>query len=158
VRRQTIGMIWVGGMVLAILLYLTGPDRFMAACLSLIDRLDNAFQELVFLFGAQAFNVVRALAIAIYTVFVLLALLAAQRGIRAIWALIVVSAVYLLMVWHPEAVGASAIGRWFTALLIASVGGLVMTQRLLYPSGRGNPPPPAPPGNVWPPRPPGGRV
>jgi hypothetical protein len=129
----------------------------MAACLSLIARLDDAFQELVFLFGAQAFNVVRALAIAIYIVFVLLALLAAQRGIRAIGALIVVSGVYLLMVWHPEAVGASAIGRWFTALLIASVGGLVMTQRLLHAPGRGNPPP-APPGNVWPPRPPGGRT
>ncbi|HEY8288021.1 MAG TPA: hypothetical protein VIG49_02050 [Acetobacteraceae bacterium] len=154
-RRQTIGMIWVGGMVLAVLLYITGPDRFMAACLALIDHIDALFHDFLFLLGMQAFNVVRALAIANYIVFIVLAFLAAQRGIRSIWALIVVSTVYLLLVWRPEAVGETAIGRWFTALLIATVGAAVMTQRLMYSPGRRGGPPREPPGSSWPPRPPG---
>jgi len=33
-------MIWIGGLVLAVALYLIGPDRFLDACLNLIEQVD----------------------------------------------------------------------------------------------------------------------
>jgi hypothetical protein len=144
VRRQTIGLIWIGGILLALALYVVGPDRFLDACLDLIDQVAFAFHTLMFTLGRQAFNVVRALAIAIFIVFLLLAFLAARRGLRASWALVVVSAAFLVLVWRPEAVAPAPIGRWFAALILATVAAVVMTQRLLT-----APPPRGP----WPPHP-----
>ena len=94
-RRETILMIWIGGFVLAVALYLIGPDRFLDACSDLIDRIDAAFRNLVAALGAQAYGAVRAAAIALYVVFVVLALLASQRGHRGIGALMVVTVVFL---------------------------------------------------------------
>ena len=44
-RRDTILMIWVGGAVLAALIYAIGPDRFLDACLNLFDTIDAAFRQ-----------------------------------------------------------------------------------------------------------------
>ena len=33
-------MIWIGGLVLAVALYLIGPDRFLDACLTIEDLVD----------------------------------------------------------------------------------------------------------------------
>ena len=89
--RQTILMIWIGGAVLAVALYLTDPDRFLAACLDLIDLADAAFHTMLFALGTQVANVVRAAAIAVYVVFVVLAVMAAWRGLGGGWALVVVT-------------------------------------------------------------------
>jgi len=102
--------------------------------------------NLVFTLGAQVADVVRAAAIAVYIVFVVLAIMAAQRGHRAGWALIVVTAVMALLVWHRGSLTWIPVGRWFAALVLATVAALVMTRRLQGPL------PPHPP---WPPfRPP----
>jgi len=82
VRRESILMIWIGGLVLAGALYLIGPDRFLDTCVDLINAIDIAFRNLVATLGAQTYRVVRALAIAIYLVFVVLAFLSSQRGHR----------------------------------------------------------------------------
>jgi hypothetical protein len=149
VQRQTILFIWIGGAVLAVLLYLTGPDRFLAACLDLIDELNGAFHNLLLTLGAEAANVVRAAAIAIYVVFVVLAFLAARRGLRSGWAIVVVTVVMLLLVWRPESPYPAPMDRWFAALILCAVAAMVMTRRLLGP-----PPPPSRGPWQWPFRPP----
>jgi hypothetical protein len=151
VRRETILMIWIGGFVLAAALYLIGPDRFLDACINLIDWVDVAFRNLVAVLGAQTYGVVRALAIALYLVFALLALLASQRGHRGMGALVAVTVLLLMLVWRPYDAYPAPLGRWIGALALVVVGALVMTQRLTVPPPRRNgPPPPYPPGGRLP--------
>jgi predicted anti-sigma-YlaC factor YlaD len=140
-------MIWAGGLVLAAALYLIGPDRFFDACLNLMDSIDAAFHALVVALGAQTYSVIRALAIAIYVVFAVLAFMASQRGLRGIGALVVVSAVLLILVWRPYDFYPVPLDRWLAALILVVVGAAVMTQRLSAPEERRDgPPPPYPPG------------
>jgi hypothetical protein len=150
-------MIWIGGLILAAALYVTGPDRFFEACLELFERIEDSFHIIVYQLGVRTFHVVRALAIAIYIVFLVLGLLAAQRGMRAWGAIIVVSAVFVVLVWRPYGMDALPSGRWLSALVIALVGAAIMTHRLLS-----SPPGPPRTGGTWrggsgwrPPSPPG---
>ncbi|MEA2745416.1 MAG: hypothetical protein QOF90_467 [Acetobacteraceae bacterium] len=142
-------MIWIGGFVLAVALYLIGPDRFFDVCVAVIDRIDAVFRNLVAELGAQTYGVIRACAIAIYFVFALLAFLASQRGRRGFWALIVVTGLFMILVWRPYALYPAPISRWIAALVLVVVGAVVMTQRLtMTPLRRDGPPPPYPPGNA----------
>ena len=150
-QRQTIGIIWIGGLVLALVLYWVGPDSFVTACLDLLAALDNAFHAFLSVLGTQAFNVVRAAAIAIFIVFLVLAFMAASKGLRAGWALVIVPITFLILVWGPVSTMTGSISRWFAALLLVIIGGVVMTQRLLAPPPPARMPPP-PPGS-WPPQP-----
>jgi hypothetical protein len=143
-------MIWIGGLVLAVALYVIGPDRFFDVVANLSDEIDAAFRSLVLMLGVQTYGVVRALAIAIYVVFAVLALLASQRGHHGIGALVVVTAVFLMLVWHPFTLYPAPISRWIAALGLVVVGAMVMTRRLSAPPFRPDGPPP--------PYPPGGRV
>lgn len=141
-------MIWIGGLVLAVALYLIGPDRFLDVCMAVIDGIDAVFRNLVAELGAQTYGVVRALAIAIYLVFAVLAFLASQHGHRGFWALIVVTATFMLLVWRPYAVYSAPIGRWIAALVLVAIAAMIMTQRLTgTPPRRNGPPPPYPPGH-----------
>jgi hypothetical protein len=145
-------MIWIGGFVLAVVLYLIGPDRFFDACMALIDGIDAAFRDLVAALGAQTYSAIRALAIAIYVVFAVLAVLASQRGHRGMAALVLVTGVFLILVWRPYDGFPVPIDRWIAALVLVASGALVMTRRLTTPPrrrppfGSGEPPPPYPPG------------
>ena len=139
-RRQTIAAIWIGGLILAFLLYITGPDRFVEVVLNTLDAFDDAFRGLLAMLGAQAFNAIRAVTIALYVVFIVLSGLAIHRGLRAWGGFIVVSVLFAVLVWHPWFQPPAPLGRWVTALILCAAGGLVMTQRLLMP-----PPPPFPP-------------
>jgi hypothetical protein len=147
VRRDTIAIIWVGGLVLAAALYAVGPDRFLDACLNFLDAINLAFHNLALRLGAQAYAVARALAIALYAVFAILALLAAQRGHRAAGALVAVTIVFLILVWEPYGDMPTPLGRWIIALALVLIAAVVMTQRLLTPSPHR--------GGTWPQPPPG---
>jgi amino acid permease len=139
--------IWAGGFVLAVALYLIGPDRFFDACLDLIDAIDAAFRTLVAALGTQTYSAVRALAIAIYVVFAVLAFIASHRGYRGMGALVVGTVVFLILVWHPFDAWPVPISRWVAALILVIVGACVMTQRLTAaPMRTTAPPPPYPPG------------
>ena len=129
-RRETVLAIWIGGLILAVALYFIGPDRFFDACLALIDAVNMSFRNVIAMLGVQAYAVIRALAIAIYIVFVVLAFLASQRGHRGLTALLVVTTVFLVLVWRPYDHYPAPIGRWAAALILAVVGAVVMTQRL----------------------------
>ncbi len=147
VQRNTIAAVWIGGLVLAAALYAIGPDRFVEACLDLMNGIDAVFRNLVLTLGVQVFGIVRALAIAIYAVFFILAAFSIARGTRGVWALIVVTVIFVMLVGRPDGDFTAPVGRWILALALVLTGAAVMTQRLLAPRfGRGLPPPPYPPG------------
>ena len=88
----------------------------------------------------RAFDVVRAAAIAMYVVFVVLAVLAMRRGLRTGGMLLVVSVVFLLLV-RTDWYGSDA--RWFAAAVLTAVAALVLTKRLIQA------PAPRDPGDPW---------
>jgi hypothetical protein len=158
-RREHILMIWIGGFVLAVALYLIGPDRFLEACWDLIDTIDDAFRDLVAQLGARTYGVVRAFAIAVYVVFFVLCVLASRRGHRGFWPLIVVTAVYFMLIGPPFGSYPAPLSRWMAALILVVVAAAVMTRRVGGPPpNRGGslppyptppyPPPPYPPGRA----------
>lgn len=146
-RRETLIAIWAGGLVLAALIYLIGPDQFLDTVLGVLDALDYAFRRLFVSLGLQIFTVVRALAIALYVVFVVLAIMSASRGRRGVGALIVVTIVFALLVWRPYADYPAPVGRWIVAFALVLVSAMIMTQRLMTPPRQDRWPP-------FPPRPP----
>ena len=139
--RKTIGLIWLGGIVLMAVLYLIGPQDFIRACEALLSRLWWYLGDLIEALTERAFDAVRAAAIALYVVFVVLAVLARRRGLRTGGALFIVSVLFVLLVethWYESGT------KWFSALVLAGVGAAVMTARLLRP-----PPLPRDPRNPW---------
>lgn len=127
-QRRTIGGIWLFGLALALGLYVVGPDRFVQAGLDLAAQAQAALAGLVVLVTVDAFDLVRSLAIALFVVFLVLGILAAQRGLRARGALAVVSLLFLACIHGGD--GASGNG-WLGAFVLAAVGAAVMTRRLV---------------------------
>jgi len=129
VDRRTIGLIWLGGIILMVALYVVGPERFIAVFEDHLSRLwwflEDTIQEL----ARRAFEAVHAAAIALYAVFVALALTARWRGQRSGGALFLVTVLFLFLVgtrWYDP--GTS----WFIAALLAGIGAVVMTNRLMH--------------------------
>lgn len=133
-RRSTaVSVIWISGIVLAVLFYVVGPDQFLQRFVDALDRLNESIHGLVLSLGVQAYDVVHAAALALLVVFVLLAFVAARRGFHTGWSLIVLPLVFLFLVWRPFAYGPASIGRWLAALVLALFGALAMTRRLTGP-------------------------
>jgi hypothetical protein len=135
-RPQTIGAIWLFGLVLAAALYAVGPDRFVQAGLDLADHAQAAMADLAAALTVGAFELMRALAIALFVVFLVLGVLAAQRGIRSRRALVLVSVLFLACVFDRSGAYGAAGGHWLGAFALAAVGAAVMTRRLIHPAPR----------------------
>ena len=131
--RNTIASIWIAGIVLALIVYVTGPDRFVFAAFDLGQRLWWNLQDALHHISIAAFDLVRALAIGLYFVFVALAVLAIRQGGRGQGALIAVSLGFLFLVWPSANDGFFAHSRWMAALLLVTVSALAMTRRLTQP-------------------------
>jgi uncharacterized membrane protein YoaK (UPF0700 family) len=128
--RRTIAAIWLGGAVLMVALYVIGPSHFIEECEALFTQFWSFVGDLIEALMQRAFDAVRAAAIALYVVFVVLALLAGHRGIRSGGALFVVTVLFVLLVgtqWYEPAT------KWFSAAMLAGVGAAVMTGRLMRP-------------------------
>lgn len=128
--RRTIASIWLGGAVLMVALYVVGPSHFIQVCEALFTQFWSFVGDLIEALMQRAFDAVRAAAIALYVVFVVLALLAGHRGIRSGGALFVVTVLFVLLVgtqWYEPAT------KWFSAAMLAGVGAIVMTGRLMRP-------------------------
>ena len=129
--RNTVALVWLGGIVFAVLLYAAGPGHFIYAALASLDQAVWAFQNWVGFVALQAFDVVRAAAIALFAVFLVLGFIAAQRGRSS--GLIGVTVLF---------VGLVALGGyqsrfcWLAALAVAGAGALNMTRRLIEPPAR----------------------
>ena len=131
--RNAIAAIWVGGLVLAMVVYLVGPDRFVFGAFDLFRDIGLRLQEALRNISIAAFDLVRALAIGLYFVFLALAVLAIRRGGRGAGALIAVSLVFFGLIWQSSGDGFGAHTRWMTALLLSAVAALAMTRRLSQP-------------------------
>jgi hypothetical protein len=140
--RRTIASIWVGGVVLMVALYVVGPQHFIQACEQFLSQFWSYLGDIIDALTQRAFDAVRAAAIALYVVFIVLALLAGHRGIRSGGALFVVTLLFLLLVgtrWYDPGT------KWFSAAVLAGVGAAVMTGRLMRQPG----PPPRDPRGPW---------
>jgi hypothetical protein len=145
--RNTIVAIWVAGLVVAVIVYLAGPDRFVFAALDFIERTWWSLQDALRNISVAAFDLVRALAIGLYFVFVVLTVLTIRRGGRGRGALVALSLVFFGLAWHSAGDGFGAHTRWLTALLLNAMGALTMTRRLTRPEQPARWPPGAmPPG------------
>ena len=131
--RNTITFIWAIGIVLALFVYVTGPDRFVFAAFDLIERTWWGLQDALRNISIAAFDLVRAAAIGLYFVFVALSVLAIRQGGRGRATLIAVSLVFLGLVWQSAGDSFGAHTRWMAALLLNTVGALTMTRRLTQP-------------------------
>lgn len=124
-------IVWVVGFVITILIYLAGPEHFFYWLFDLVDRARFAVEEAVENLSQASFNLMRATAIGLFVVFVALGVLVLRGGGRARAALVLVSGLFLLLVWRHGGYVANA--RWFAALVLVAVGAAVMTQRLRGP-------------------------
>jgi hypothetical protein len=130
-QGKTVALIWVVGLALAFGLYATGPERFFVTLVDGFDEIIWRVQDTLYLFGSKTFDVVRALAIALFVVFFALGVIAAQRGIKARGALTLVSALFLILLAGPGSGTPIHPSRWTEAFVLSAVASVVMTQRLM---------------------------
>lgn len=139
-NRTTIASVWIGGMALMALLYVIGPEHFIHACEDMFARVWWTLDDLIAALMERAFDAVRAAAIALYVVFVVLAVMARRRGLHGGGAVLIVTVLFLILVrthWYEPGT------KWFSAAVLAAVGAAAMTGRLL------RAPPPRDPARPW---------
>jgi len=127
--RRTIGLIWLGGIALAAGIYAIGPEQFLTWCETVVTNFAHFIDDLVSTLMWRAFELMRAAAIALFVVFLVLTVIAMQRGMRMGGMLLVVSIAFLLLVrtdWYDPGT------KWFAAAVLAAVGAGVATKRLLH--------------------------
>jgi hypothetical protein len=158
--RRLIALIWLGGIVLMVAIYAIGPQHFIAVCEQFIADTVWWLSDLIDTLMVRAFEVVRAAAIAMFVVFIVLAVVGMRRGLHSGGMLFGVTLVFLLLV-RTDWYGSN--GKWFAAAILTAVGAGVVTKRLIQPPRPGAPPGPwgaasrggERPGAPWPPsRPP----
>ncbi len=129
-ERRTIALVWCVGAALALLVYVVGPDRFLQVCFAILAGVQAMFQSIMAAITVKAFELVRAAAIGLFVVFVVLGIVAARQGLRARAALVLVSVVYCMLLYPAIDGDYVSSSRWFGAFLLAAAGALVMTRRL----------------------------
>ncbi|HTR17582.1 MAG TPA: hypothetical protein VMI52_11195 [Acetobacteraceae bacterium] len=131
-NRRTIGLIWALGLALAALIYAAGPGGVMRHVLLAAERLGDVALDLMATISNSAFDMLRALAIALYVVFVCLGVMAVHQGLRGRTALVTVTLLFLLLVLPEAEAGSSGSTlRWWAAFLLAAFAAFGMTRRLL---------------------------
>jgi hypothetical protein len=128
---RTIVFIWAVGLLLAAGLYLTGPELFLIRLLNAWNEIGAQLQDVIYLLGNKTFEAMRALAIALFVVFFALGVVAANRGIKARGALVLVSLLFLILLAGPGSGDPIRPSRWTEAFVLAAVGAVIMTQRLI---------------------------
>lgn len=130
-RLNTVITVWILGAVLAVLFYAAGPDHVMADAERWVLHFGATLDSALRMMSAASFDLMRATALALLGVFLVLAGIAARRGLRARWALVAVPVTFLLLVGAGQPASAP---RWFTALVLVLVGAAMMTRRLVSPN------------------------
>lgn len=118
---------WVLGLALAVAAVVLGPERLLYSLSELVASLGDALERISFALGARALELARGLAIGLFVTFVVLCGLAARRGRPAGTPLLVVGVLWLALVGSAE----GDPGRWGMAMLLALVGALAMTRRVM---------------------------
>lgn len=128
-RRDPILLAWAVGLVLAVAVYVVGPDRFVFRMLDSLHVLAWRISEAVEDLSLLALDLVRALAIGLFATFVVLAVAVARRGGRGRGALLLVTLLFVVLV-SGGVDGGAPNARWTAALLLSGVGAAIMTGRL----------------------------
>ncbi len=97
-NRNAIALVWLGGIALAALLYVTGPAHVIYAVMSAIGQADWVITGAIAYLSAQTFDLVRAAALALFVVFLVLGALASQRGTGRGSGLVGVSVLFVVLV------------------------------------------------------------
>ena len=126
-HRNTIMLIWIGGILVALIAYAADPGALINTALDALAAGIAAIQRLVANLSALGSGIIRALAVGLFVTFVAMAVLAIRQGGKGRMALFTVSAVFVLLL--REGNGASN-GRWVAAFALAAAGALVMTARV----------------------------
>jgi hypothetical protein len=134
-RLDPVTLVWVGGIVLAVLAYVVGPSHVVTVVLQALEQAAAFVRDLAHQLTSATIAVLRAAAIGLFGTFVGLTLLGLRRGGGGIGGLIVVSLLFLLLVWGADGEGSGSNLRWVAALVIAGLSALSATQRLR--GGRG---------------------
>jgi hypothetical protein len=134
VNRNIVALVWLGGVVLAVALYLVGPGSFIGASLAALSRVEWVIANSIAFLSAQTFDLVRAAAIALFVVFLVLGGLAKQKGVGRGGGLVGLSVLFVVLIALG---GYQSRFCWLAALLVAGAGAVSMTQRLLSPPLRG---------------------
>ncbi len=132
--RNIVAFVWLGGIALAVVLYLIGPGSFVGATLAVLARAEWAIVNSIAFLSVLTFDLVRAAAIALFVVFLVLGTLAKQRGVGRGGGLVGLTALFAVLIALG---GYESRFCWFAALLVAGAGAVGMTQRLLAPPVRG---------------------
>ena len=130
-RPDPVALIWIAGLTLAVLAYAIGPDRLVAHVLDTLQQASWYLDQLVHNFTLATLEGLRAVAIGLYGTYVGLSLLAIRRQTHGPGGLIVVSVIFLLLVWGAEGTHPSANARWAAALVVAALAALSATRRLV---------------------------
>ena len=134
-RRNSVAMVWLFGLLATIAVYEIGPDRFVGNLLYALDHFSETLDILAGQLIYGAFDLMRAMALGLFGVFVVLCAIAHRRGIRSIRTLVVVSVLFLALIGAFGVSDGISISRhWLGAFLLAAVGAAVMTQRLARPA------------------------
>ena len=129
-RPDPVTLVWLGGIALALLAYAVGPERVVAVVLQGAQHIEWVMRDLAHRLTAATISVMRAAAIGLFGSFVGLSLLAMRRHQGAGGGLVVVTVVFLLLVWGADGDGPGSNMRWIAALLLAGLAALSATRRL----------------------------
>lgn len=130
-RRNSIALVWLGGVLFAALIYAAGPGHFIGAAVATLGHFEWLVESWIGFVAVQSFDLVRAIAIALFAVFLVLGVMAARRGRGG--GMIGVTVLFVGLVGIG---GYQSRFFWLAALAVAAAGALSMTRRLIEPSGR----------------------
>lgn len=130
-RRNSVATVWALGIVGTVAVYEIGPDRFVFNLLNVLVHFGDTLDELAGQLIYGAFDFMRALALGLFGVFVVLCAIANRRGLRSIRTLVVVSLLFLALIGAFGVNDGVSISRhWMGAFVLAAVSAAVMTSRL----------------------------
>ena len=132
-----VALVWIAGVGLAVLAYAVGPAHLVSGVLDAVQRAGAAISEAIHHLSDAAFDAMRAAAIGLLGVFVALTLLVIRRQGHGRGGLIMVPAAFLLLVWGADGDSPVETTRWMLALLLAAVGAVTATNRLVRPGPGG---------------------
>ncbi len=129
VPNRIVVIVWVAGLLLALAAYSVGPDAFVEAAFGFFANLSATLRQALSDMGMRFYDVLRALALGLFAIFFVLSLVATQRGLPGRGAMVIVSLLFLVLVWRQ---GPEATGHWLLAFLLAATAAANVTRRLMY--------------------------
>lgn len=132
--KNVVGLVWLAGIVLAIVVYRVGPDQILYTGVHLVDNIRLAIDNLLAALAIDTYDVMRALTLGLLPAFVVLAVLAQRGGRPVLRVVVVVAVLFLLLLYQPAREGWYVSStRWTLAFFAVAIGCAMITRRLMEP-------------------------